>query len=69
MRLIRPQLSRTPFVPADPLRRAEHSREIFNIQSTALAKRLKHTGVRFVTIGVSGGSGFDVGVAGDGQGL
>ena len=55
MRLIRPQLSRTPFVPSDPLRRAEHSREIFSIQSTALAKRLKHTGVRFVTIGVSGG--------------
>ena len=53
--LIRPQLSRTPFVPADPLRRAEHSREIFSIQSTALAKRLKHTGLRYVTIGVSGG--------------
>ena len=55
MQLIRPQLSRTPFVPSDPLRRAEHSREIFSIQSTALAKRLKHTGVRLVTIGVSGG--------------
>ena len=55
MRLIRPQLSRTPFVPSDPLRRAEHSREIFGIQSIALAKRLKHTGVRFVTIGISGG--------------
>ena len=55
MRLIRPQLSRTPFVPSDPLRHAEHSREIFSIQSTALAKRLKHTGVRLVTIGVSGG--------------
>ncbi len=53
--LIRPQLSRTPFVPSDPLRRAEYSREIFSIQSTALAKRLKHTGVRQVTLGVSGG--------------
>lgn len=53
--LIRPQLSRMPFVPADPARRAEHSREIFSIQATALAKRLKHTAVQRVTIGVSGG--------------
>ncbi len=53
--LIRPQLSRTPFVPADPARRAEHCREIFDIQATGLAKRLRHTGVRNVTIGVSGG--------------
>lgn len=54
-RLIRPELSRTPFVPADPLRRAEHSREVFSIQSTALAKRLKHTALHQVTIGISGG--------------
>ncbi len=53
--LLRPQLSRTPFVPADLQRRAEHCREIFSIQATGLAKRLKHTGVRTVTIGVSGG--------------
>ncbi len=53
--LIRPQLSRTPFVPADPERRAEHCREIFAIQSTGLARRLHHTGVHTVAIGVSGG--------------
>ena len=53
--LIRPQLSRTPFVPADPMRRAASCREIFAIQSTGLAKRLQHTGLRRVTIGVSGG--------------
>jgi NAD+ synthase (glutamine-hydrolysing) len=53
--LIRPQLSRTPFVPADPQRRAAACREIFAIQSTGLAKRLRHTGLRQVTIGVSGG--------------
>lgn len=53
--LIRPQLSRMPFVPADPTRRAEHCREIFNIQSVGLAKRLRHTGSRTVTIGLSGG--------------
>jgi NAD+ synthase (glutamine-hydrolysing) len=53
--LIRPLLSRMPFVPADPLRRAEHCREIFNIQSVGLAKRLRHTGATRVTIGLSGG--------------
>jgi NAD+ synthase (glutamine-hydrolysing) len=54
-RLIRPLLSRMPFVPADPERRAEHCREIFNIQSVGLAKRLRHTATRNVTIGLSGG--------------
>ena len=53
--LIRPLLSRMPFVPADPERRAEHCREIFNIQSIGLAKRLRHTGSKQVTIGLSGG--------------
>lgn len=53
--LIRPQLSRTPFVPVDLARRAAHCQEIFNIQATALAKRIRHTGGRRVTIGVSGG--------------
>lgn len=52
---LRPQLSRTPFVPADPERRAEHCQEIFSIQATGLAKRLKHTGLRTVAIGISGG--------------
>ncbi len=53
--LIRPQLSRTPFVPADAERRAVHCREIFNIQATGLVKRLRHIGAATVTIGVSGG--------------
>ncbi len=53
--LIRPQLSRTPFVPADAERRAASCREIFAIQSTGLAKRLRHTGLQRVTIGISGG--------------
>ncbi len=48
-------LARTPFVPLDSTQRAKHSREIFNIQSTGLAKRLRHTGSRRVTIGISGG--------------
>ncbi len=53
--LIRPMLARTPFVPDDPARRAAHCREIFSIQAVGLAKRLRHTGTRKVTIGVSGG--------------
>jgi NAD+ synthase (glutamine-hydrolysing) len=52
--LLRP-VPPTPFVPADPAQRARHCREIFSIQSTGLAKRLRHTGIRRVTIGLSGG--------------
>lgn len=52
--LMRP-LERMPFVPNDPKRRARHCREIFALQATGLAKRLKHIGIQNVTIGVSGG--------------
>jgi NAD+ synthase (glutamine-hydrolysing) len=52
--LLRP-LGQMPFVPSDPTQRAQHSREIFSIQSTGLAKRLRHTGVKCITIGISGG--------------
>ena len=44
-----------PFVPTDPHIRAETCREIFAIQSTGLAKRLKHIGTKQVVIGISGG--------------
>ncbi len=53
--LINRPLARTPFVPADPARRADHCREIFSIQALALAKRLRHVGARAITLGVSGG--------------
>ena len=53
--LLNRPLARTPFVPADPARRAYHCHEIFSIQSTGLAKRLHHVGAKRVTIGVSGG--------------
>jgi NAD+ synthase (glutamine-hydrolysing) len=53
--VIRPGLSATPFVPGDPTRRAHHCQEIFAIQATGLAKRLRHTGAGKVVIGVSGG--------------
>lgn len=53
-RLYRP-LSRLPFVPSDLAQRARHCREIFALQSTGLAKRLKHIGVKNTLIGISGG--------------
>ncbi len=52
---IRPQLVRTPFVPADPAARAAHCEEIFNIQAVGLAKRLRHTGSKKAVIALSGG--------------
>lgn len=52
--LLRP-LSATPFVPADPSQRARHCREIFAIQSTALARRLRHTGAKRAVVALSGG--------------
>ncbi|MFN3979924.1 MAG: NAD(+) synthase [Caldilinea sp.] len=53
--LVNRPLPRTPFVPADPTRRAEHCREIFNIQTVGLSKRLSHVNASHVVIGVSGG--------------
>ena len=44
-----------PFVPAGAARRGEHCREIFAIQSTGLARRLRHTGAKTLTLGLSGG--------------
>ncbi len=54
-KLFRPTVSKTPFVPADTKQRARHCQEIFDIQSTALAKRLMHTGAIRITLGISGG--------------
>jgi len=53
--LVNRPLPRTPFVPADPARRAEHCREIFNIQTVGLSKRLSHVNAGHVVIGISGG--------------
>ncbi len=44
-----------PFVPDDAARRSENCREIFAIQSTGLARRLRHTGSAMAVIGFSGG--------------
>ncbi len=48
-------VSQSPFVPDDPAQRDKHCQEIIRIQSTGLAKRLKHTGAKKVTLGISGG--------------
>lgn len=52
---VRRRFSQHPFVPSDPARRDEHCQEIFALQSTGLARRLRHTGARQAVIGVSGG--------------
>jgi len=44
-----------PFVPERQQERDGRCREIFALQTAALAKRLRHTGSRTVVIGVSGG--------------
>jgi len=52
---LRRPIARHPFVPSDPAERARNCEEIFAIQATGLAKRLRHTGSSRVTIGISGG--------------
>lgn len=44
-----------PFVPSESADRAERCEEIFEIQTTALARRLQHTGSKHVVVGLSGG--------------
>ncbi len=47
-------IAQHPFVPSDE-EMDERCNEIFNIQVSGLATRLKHTNVKTVTIGISGG--------------
>ncbi len=44
-----------PFVPKEEVERNARCSEIFNIQSSGLVKRLKHTGIQKTVIGISGG--------------
>ena len=53
--LISRKYSKYPFVPSNEEKREERCKEIINIQSSALAKRLKHTNIQKCVIGVSGG--------------
>ncbi len=52
---LRRDVSRFPFVPADPAERDERCAEVYNIQRSGLATRLRATGIEKVVIGVSGG--------------
>lgn len=44
-----------PFVPSNEDRRIERCNEIFSIQSSALAKRMEHIGLKKLIVGISGG--------------
>jgi NAD+ synthase (glutamine-hydrolysing) len=44
-----------PFVPKDPATLDTRCAEVFSIQTAGLAKRLEHTDIRAITLGLSGG--------------
>ena len=48
-------VERFPYVPADPVSRAERCSDVYNIQVQGLTTRLRATGIEKVVIGVSGG--------------
>ena len=48
-------IDKMPFVPGDKSARDARCHEVFEIQVTALARRLRHIGSKRVVIGVSGG--------------
>lgn len=48
-------VNKHPFVPSNEHLREERCREIFNIQTSGLAKRLTHTKLSKTVIGISGG--------------
>lgn len=48
-------VDRHPFVPADPQKCALRCQEVFEIQVTALERRLRHINAKHLVIGVSGG--------------
>ncbi|MBO5363836.1 MAG: NAD(+) synthase, partial [Clostridia bacterium] len=48
-------IPQNPFVPDDPQERNTACRELLEIQSHGLQKRLSHIGAKTVTIGISGG--------------
>ncbi|MEA3544592.1 MAG: NAD(+) synthase [Thermodesulfobacteriota bacterium] len=52
---LRRLVAKTPFVPPDNVERSACCREIFQLQTSGLMKRLRHTGSQKVVIGLSGG--------------
>ena len=49
------RVSPSPFVPQNPAERLSRCEEIFRIAALGLKKRMRHTGVKSLVIGVSGG--------------
>ncbi|MDR0534753.1 MAG: NAD(+) synthase [Puniceicoccales bacterium] len=52
---LRRRISPTPFVPSVPEKRDENCREIFSIQAAGLARRIRYTQTKAITMGISGG--------------
>ncbi len=52
---LRRTVQRFPYVPHDRHKRDERCYEAYNIQVQGLSKRLRHTGIEKVVVGVSGG--------------
>ncbi|QAT41948.1 NAD(+) synthase [Aminipila luticellarii] len=52
---IRRTYEKNPFVPSDPAVVHESCREIFNIQTAGLAKRMEHSHAKKSVVGISGG--------------
>ncbi|NMM62910.1 NAD(+) synthase [Clostridium sp. P21] len=48
-------IDKHPFVPSNKDQRNIRCKEIFNIQTSALAKRITHTGLKKTVVGISGG--------------
>ena len=49
------EILRFPYVPSQPAQRDERCFDVYNIQVSALAKRMEATGIKRLVIGVSGG--------------
>ena len=52
---IRRTINPSPFIPQAGIERTERCNDVFNIQVAGLKKRLRHTGLTCLVIGVSGG--------------
>jgi NAD+ synthase (glutamine-hydrolysing) len=48
-------IAKNPFMPCDKEKRNERCKEVFEIQTAGIVKRLEHTGSKHAIIGVSGG--------------
>jgi NAD+ synthase (glutamine-hydrolysing) len=52
---LRREVDPHPFVPRDPATLDERCREVFQVQTAGLARRVEHVGVKRVVLGLSGG--------------